>query len=494
VIRKIIIVLMTLMVAIIGVIFIRALIITLPIPAINFTAADEISIDIDSAIKRLAGSIRIRTISHGQDTPVEKEAFQKLHEYFEQNFPAVHAELKREIINDYSLLYLWEGSNSNLKPVLLLAHMDVVPIEPGTEDQWLHPPFAGVIANGYLWGRGTLDVKQSVLGLLEAVEYLAGQGKTPERTVYLAFGHDEEIGGSNGAAKIAELLEKRGVHLEFTLDEGAIIAHDLIPGITRPVALIGLAEKGYLTLELVAKGEAGHSSRPPRPPQYSSIHKLARAIRLLESNQIPAALRSPVSEMFATLVPKMDFSKRMVMTNRWLFDPLIFSQFEKKATTNALIRTTTATTMIKGGIKENILPAQVKATVNFRILPGDSVDMVIKHVHRVINDPDITVKQVGIMREPSPVSDINGLDFSALQLTVAQMFPEVLIAPSLVLGGTDSKHYIKIADNSYRFIPMRLYPDDIKRIHGINERIGIDNYAEIIRFYIQLLRNFNLKK
>lgn len=487
--RNIIVVLMTLFVLLIGVILIRTLIFSPPVTEVDVAAASEISVDINLAAQRLAGSIRIRTISHGFDMPVDKEAFHELHSYFVQNFPLLHAKLQREIIGDYSLLYTWEGRNRNLKPILLLAHMDVVPVESETEDKWMYPPFAGTIADSYVWGRGTLDVKQLVLALLEAVEYLVGQGKNPERTVYLAFGHDEEIGGRNGAAKTAELLEKRGIRLDFTLDEGSIIAHNILPGITKPVALIGLAEKGYLTLELTAEGEGGHSSRPPRPPQLSAVNKLAQAIRRLESNQMTPALRSPVSELFESLITEMPFLKRIVLTNRWLFDPLLLSQLEKKASTNALIRTTTATTIIKGGIKENITPSVAEATVNFRILQGDSIDMVVKHVHRVIDDPGITVKKISIAREPSPVSDIDSSSFSTLQLTVKQMFPDVLIAPSLVVGGTDSKHYIEIADNSYRFIPMRLYPDDIRRIHGINERISIENYAEIIRFYIQLLQN-----
>ena len=487
--RNIIVVLMTLFVLLIGVILIRTLIFSPPVTEVDVAAASEISVDINSAAQRLAGSIRIRTISHGLDMPVDKEAFYELHSYFVQNFPLLHAKLQREIIGDYSLLYTWEGRNRNLKPILLLAHMDVVPVESETEDKWMYPPFAGTIADSYVWGRGTLDVKQLVLALLEAVEYLVGQGKNPERTVYLAFGHDEEIGGRNGAAKTAELLKKRGIRLDFTLDEGSIIAHNILPGVTKPVALIGLAEKGYLTLELTAEGEGGHSSRPPRPPQLSAVNKLAQAIMRLESNQMTPALRSPVSELFESLITEMPFLKRVVLTNRWLFDPLLLSQLEKKASTNALIRTTTATTIIKGGIMENITPSVAEATVNFRILQGDSIDMVVKHVHRVIDDPGITVKKISIAQEPSPVSDIDSSSFSTLQLTVKQMFPDVLIAPSLVLGGTDSKHYIEIADNSYRFIPMRLYPNDIRRIHGINERISIENYAEIIRFYIQLLQN-----
>lgn len=457
-----------------------------PPPLLEILSAKDIAIDRDVAANRLAEAIRFRTVSYGLDTPVPEKAFRGLHDFIYRKFPMVHETLKREIVNDYSLLYTWEGTDPTLNPILLNAHMDVVPVEPGIEGEWTHPPFSGAVADGYVWGRGAMDMKVSLMGILEAVEYLLDQGFKPERTVYLAFGHDEEIGGRKGAAKIAELLATRGVRLDFSLDEGLVVTHGIIPGVAKPAALIGVAEKGYLTLELTARGEGGHSSRPPR---NTAIGALARAIHRLETNQMPAALKSPMSELFDYLAPEMPFYMRALVANRWLFEPVLLARLARKPVTNATIRTTTAPTMISGGIKENVLPNKATALVNFRLLPGDTIDTVNEHVRAMIDDPHVTVRHVGVSRESSPVSDVGSESFAAVAMTVRQVFPDAVVAPGLVIGGTDSKHYLKIADNSYRFVPMRLTSDDPKRIHGINERIAVDNYAEIIRFYVQLLRN-----
>ena len=209
----------------------------------DVSPALDVVIDEDAAAERLAEAVRFRTISSSPDAPVSKSALLGLRQFLADNYPNVHGILKREIVNEYSLLYTWQGNEPDLKPILLAAHMDVVPVEPGTEADWIHPPFASIVADGFIWGRGTMDMKASLMGIMEAAEYLLGRGFTPQRTIYLAFGHDEEIGGSNGAAKIAALLSERGVRLEFTLDEGLVITHGIVPGVTRPAALIGVAEK-----------------------------------------------------------------------------------------------------------------------------------------------------------------------------------------------------------------------------------------------------------
>jgi carboxypeptidase PM20D1 len=365
--------------------------------------------------------------------------------------------------------------------------MDVVPVEPGTEADWTHPPFSGAIADGFIWGRGTMDMKASLTGILEAVEHLITQGFVPARTVYLTFSHDEEVGGSNGTAKIAELLEERGVRLDYTLDEGLVITHGIVPGVDKPAALVGLAEKGAVVLELSTRGEGGHSSRPL---VSTAVGKLARAIHRLETNQMPARLDSPVADMFTYLAPEMPFAWRVALANRWLSDPWLIPRLEKTAATNASIRTTTAPTIIRGGVKSNVLPRDARAVVDFRILPGDTIAGVIEHVRATIDDPDITIRQVGREpSEPSPVSGVETSSFSALRKTIHQVFPDVVVAPGLVIGRTDSRRYAKIADNSYRFLPMRLGPEDLKRIHGVDERIAVNNYLEIVRFYVQFLKN-----
>jgi carboxypeptidase PM20D1 len=454
---------------------------------ISTTLVKDIHINQKDVAERLASVLRIQTISLA-GTPVAANAFNAMHNYLELVFPLTHRELKREIVNDYSLLYTWEGSDPGLKPILLMAHMDVVPVVPDTVAKWTYPPFAGEIANDFIWGRGALDMKQSLMGIMEAIEYLLNQDFVPSRTVYLAFGHDEELGGYEGAKIIAELLEMRKVQLEFTMDEGSPIAQDMLPGITKPAALIGLAEKGFVTLKLTATGPGGHGSMPPAD---SAIAKLARTIHRLETRQMPAEIRSPIADMFEFMAPEMPFHLRIVIANQWLFSPLLINELEAARATNATVRTTTAITILKGGIIYNVIPTKATAVGTFRILPGDTIDMVVEHVSNVINDPDITLQKIGAgASEPSRISAMDSSGFIAITKTINQIFPDVVIAPSLVVTSTDSGHYETISENSYRFVPMRVGPEDVKRIHGIDERIGVTNYAEIIRFYIQLLRNF----
>ena len=446
-----------------------------------------ITIDIKRSAKRLAGAIRYKTVSYQDRSKIDSAEFLRFHQYIEQAFPRVHATLTREVVNEHSLLYTWKGSTEELNPIVLMGHMDVVPVDIGLDVDWTYPPFDGRIADGYIWGRGSMDVKLALTAALEAVEMLVAQEFQPRRTVYLAFGHDEEIGGLSGAANIASLLEERGIRVAFTLDEGSAIVKGIVPGVTKPVALVALAEKGYLTLLLTATGEGGHSSRPKH---LTAIGKLARAIHRLETNLMPAELRQPAAGIFDYLASEMPLGMRVVVTNRWLFEPILVSRLEKSPATNAIIRTTTAPTLLPGtGTKENVIPRQASTLVNFRILPGDTVQGVKDRVVHTINDADIKISQYGDAVKASAVSDQDSPEFQALHRTIRQVYPDTVVAPSLVIGGTDSKHYEKIAENSFRFIPMRLEKEDLKRIHGKDERISIENYGEIIQFYVQLLRN-----
>jgi len=447
--------------------------------------AAEVAIDDSAAAVRLAQAIRHRTISHQDPARFNGAPFRALHDYLAGAYTRVHETLGREVVNDYSLLFTWPGSDPEAEAILLLGHLDVVPVEPGSEGQWSHPPFSGEIAGGRIWGRGSLDDKVQVLAILEAVEALIAEGFEPRRPIYLAFGHDEEVGGANGAAAIAARLAERKARFHYSLDEGLVIAHGLMPGVAKPVALIGLAEKGYVSLELTARVTGGHSSMPPR---HSSAGLLAGAIHALEANQMAAAITGPVAEMFAYVGPEAAYPLRFLFTNRWLFEPLIAWQLSAAPATNALVRTTTATTMLDAGVKENVLPSEARGVVNFRLLPGDTIADVVAHAVAEIGDPAVEVKALP-GNQASPVSDSASASFAALHRTVAQVFPDVLVAPGLMVAATDTKHYVALADDSYRFLALRLGPDDLKRIHGSDERIAVDNYAEIIRFYVQLIRN-----
>ena len=446
----------------------------------------DLTVDANAAAGRLAGALRFPTVSHEGGAQVESQAFLDLHRYLEQSFPKVHATLHREVVAHYSLLYTWPGKDPALPPILLMSHLDVVPVEPGTEKSWTHPPFSGDIADGYVWGRGALDDKVGVTAILEAIETLIGRGFQPRRTLLLAFGHDEEVGGPHGAAAIAVLLGQRGVHPEFILDEGGAIVEGMVAGLDRPAALIGTAEKGSLSVELTAEEAGGHSSMPP---PHTAIGRVAAAIAKLEDNPMPARIDGATKRSFEFLAPELPFGQRLVLANLWLFGPLAKSQFANDPAGNARIRTTTAATIFQAGVKENVLPHEARAVVNFRILPGDTSEGVLQHVRDTVG-PGIHVARRGsFVAEPSPESDAGGPAFRLLQTTLVQTVPHVIVAPNLLAGGTDTKHYAPLTRNVYRFLPIRLKGEDLARLHGTNERVGVESYGEAVRVYVQLIRN-----
>jgi len=448
-------------------------------------------LDTAALARRLAGALRFKTVSFQDSTQFDAREFEGLHRYLRDSFPKLHAALKLEKVNGYGLLYEWTGSDPGLAPVVLLAHQDVVPIEPGTEGRWTEPPFAGRIAGGYVWGRGALDDKTSLVGLLEAVEHLVAAGAKPRHTVYLAFGYDEEVGGRRGAARIAELLASRNVHPEFVLDEGGALATGLITGVAAPVALIGIAEKGYVTVELTAQAEGGHSSMPPRA---TAVGILAAGLARLETRQMPRAIRGPTADMFDYLGPEMPFAPRLVMANRWLLGGILTSQFGTTPQGNALLRTTTAPTVLQAGVKENVLPSTARALVNFRILPGDSVASVLEHVRQAVDDPRIDVNALQTtFSNPSAVTPVDAGPFQLLARTIRQVVPATVVTPWLVVGATDSRHYARLTPNVLRFVGATIGKDDLRRVHGTDERVGVRAYADAVRIYIQLLKNAALE-
>jgi carboxypeptidase PM20D1 len=439
------------------------------------------------AAGRLARAVTFRTVSYQDPAETDPEQFRALHRYLEASFPGVHRTLRRELVSELSLLFTWTGRDPAARPLLFLSHLDVVPVE--SETAWSHPPFAGEIADGHVWGRGALDDKLGVLGLLEAVESLLRDGFQPRRTIYLAFGHDEEVLGRRGAPAIAALLGERGVTPELVLDEGLPVVVGQFSGVRAPVATIGIAEKGYVSVELTVEGEGGHSSMPP--PE-TPVGTLAKAITRLEAHRPRPALAGAARQLLAAVAPHMDLGRRIAIANLWLFGPLVEWQLTGSPVTDALIRTTTAPTMLEGGPKENVLPARARAVVNFRIRPGDSVAGVLAHVQATVADARVkAVPLPSAMRsEPSPESSIESSAFQTLARTIREVFPDALVVPSLVLGATDARHYATLAPGAvYRFIPVRMRPEDRRRVHGIDERIAVAGYEDAVRFYARLIRN-----
>jgi carboxypeptidase PM20D1 len=443
----------------------------------------------DDAVTRLAGAIQIPTVSPSDYTAAQLAPFEKLDTYLQTSFPKTHATLDREEVGPCSLMYTWEGKDAAAKPAVLMSHLDVVPVEDGEEEDWTHPPFSGAVVDGYIWGRGALDIKVGVMGILEATEALIGAGEAPARTFIFAFGCDEEIGGRQGAKKIAELLDKRDIRADYVLDEGLVITEGIMPGIDRPVALIGLAEKGFLTLNLTAKAEGGHSSMPPFE---TAIGILARAVKRLEDQQFDAYLNPPARQMFEAVGPEMPMAMRVVFANLWLLEPVLIGQLEQKKQTNATVRTTTAVTIFNAGVQDNILPKTARASVNFRIAPGQTIEDVERHVKTAIDDARVEVQtpEASFTSNPSPVSSTDSEAFDHVRRTTREIFgEETIVIPGLMVGGTDSRWFADIADDVYRFIPTQLSADDTKRIHGVDERIGVQNYKNVVRYYMQLMRS-----
>lgn len=444
-------------------------------------------IDTDKVVQRLSEAIQIKTISEQDLSLVDLKPLLIFHTLLEKSYPNVHQHLERQVINGYSLCYQWTGNNPELEPIAFLAHMDVVPVDSEKAQEWHHEPFSGKIADGFVWGRGTLDMKGTLMAIMEAVEKLLEQGFRPERSIYLAFGHDEEIGGKQGANQIARHLKEKGIKFAYTLDEGMVILNPELSPTNKMLGVIGIAEKGYVTLRLKAKGKGGHSSSPPR---RTVIGKLCHAAARLENRQMPPFFSDPVTLFFQTIAPEMALGKRVLFKNMRLFSKLLFFILGKSETTNALIRTTTAPTMIHGGIKENILPTEAHLFVNFRLLPGDTIANVVEHVRKSIRDKSIEVEICrNLIVEPPPVSSADSTGFTAIRETIRQVFPETSVSAGLVLATTDSRHYAEISRNCYRFSPFIFGPEDPARIHGTNERISIKGYIRGIRYFIQLIKN-----
>lgn len=457
-----------------------------PAPTQSGPPAPTIALDADAAVQRLAAGLRIPTVSyedHAKNDPAQLQAFA---EHLRKSFPRVHEVLKREVVGK-SLLYTWTGASAAAKPVLLIAHMDVVPIEPGTENQWTHAPFGGEIAGGFVWGRGARDDKSSVLALLEAAEGLLAQNYVPPRTIYFAFGEDEEIGGQEGARNVAALLKSRGVMAEFLLDEGGAVLNGIVAGVQRPVAAIMAAEKGYFTVRLTTRAQGGHSSRPL--PQ-TAIGELARAVARVQDAPFETRLEPPVTDMLDRLAPEMALPTRLAIANRWLFAPMIERKFAADPTTNALVRTTTAPTVFQAGIKDNVLPSEAHALINFRLLPGETKAAVLAHLREAINDAGVELAESGgFSTEASVPSPTDNAAYELLARTAREIFPEAVISTGLVTGATDARNYAGVYESRYNFTPGTLSPEDLPTIHGTNERIAVENYLGMIRFYMQLLRN-----
>ena len=434
-----------------------------------------------------------------------RAAFLALHALLMSRYPRMHSVLERHVVNSYSLAYVWRGSQPALPPVGFAAHFDVVPVPDAA--QWTHPPFAGVIADGCVWGRGAIDDKQSVIGLCEAVEALLARGFQPARTMVLLFGHDEELGGPDGAAAIARELPsllaggaaesagKQETRLEWLLDEGLFLLTGLFPGVENPIAVVCTGEKGHLNVELSVAQPAGHSSVPG---PTTAIGILAKAVTRIEASPFPAHLY-PAEQMFSALLPYMPlFPHRLLFSNAWLTGPLLKRILLSNPRSAALLRTTTAVTMTSGGLKSNVLPPLATAIINHRIHPSESVASVMERDAAVIGDPRVRLTALEPL-EPAPVSSTSSAGFQLIGQCVKAVFGsasndsgasaslEPVVAPGTMLGNTDTKHYWGLSADIYRHCPTQLSMEQTAMFHGRDERITVRNLAKIAAFYASLM-------
>jgi carboxypeptidase PM20D1 len=455
-----------------------------PPAAVEIPETGAFAIDAGAAAARLAEAIRFRTVSLVEPTD-DRAPFVQFHAWLQQRYPAFHAAAQREVIGEFSLLYTWEGSDAGQPPILLLAHQDVVPVPDDTRAAWQVDPFGGVIRDNAVWGRGSIDDKGSLVALMEAAEFLAAQGRRPARTIIFAFGHDEELGGDNGAVLMARALADRGVRAWFVLDEGlaALDRHPLTGG---PASMIGISERGGANMRIHAVGQPGHSSMPP---SETAVSLVAEAVDRIHAMPIEQRLEGgPALGMMRALAPELSLTNRMAVSNEWLFAPLLRQRMAGNPAARALLGTTVAPTVIEGGSRPNVLPGEANAWINFRIHPRDSAADLLSRAREAVADLEgVTVEWDGEPREASPISSTTSSSYALIAALSHAILPDAPVAPALVLAGTDSRHYGDVAENVYRFQPILLTAEDLEMPHGLNERLSVENFERTIRFYISLM-------
>ncbi len=465
-----------------------ALVRTLTYRAPGEVSTDDVKVvaampfSVEQAAQHLSQAIQIQTVSHQDAADDQPGEWDRLHAFLQTAYPAAHAAMTREIVDRRTLIYTWKGSDPSLKPIVLMAHQDVVPVTPGTEAEWKHPPFAGEIADGAVWGRGSIDDKGSLITLFEGLEVLAKSGFQPKRTVMVVSGEDEETRGG-GAKAAAAFLKARGVQAEFVLDEGLAEMADN-PITHGKIAMIGTAEKGYATMVVAARAPGGHSSAPPA--DGGGVVVLAKAVEAIAAHNAPMQFAGPGSALLQHVAAKAPFGVRMAVANPWLFKPLLVSQIGATPAGAALLHTTIAPTMLKGSPKENVLPQDATAWINYRIAPGDSSAAVMARAKAAVRGLPVSLSWAAPPNEPSAVSSTASPGWKMLA-AVAGRVTGAPVAPSLVTAGTDSRALQPIAADIYRFQPMALTINDFEMIHGTNEHLSLANLKQAVDFYARLI-------
>ena len=442
--------------------------------------AEEIELNREKIVADMVDMIRCKTISNRDDSKTDWAEFGKFRILLNERFPKVRAACHIELISKSGILYHLPGKSSE-KPSVCMAHYDVVPVE---ESGWSKPAFEGVVEDGCIWGRGTLDTKGTLCGLMEALELLLAEGYVPENDLYLSFSGEEEVDGIS-CAEIVSYLEKKGVKPAIVLDEGCAVVDHVFPGVPGQCAMIGIAEKGGVNLDFTLESEGGHASTPPA---HTILGQLSEAVTRIENNPFPYQMTKPAAEMFDTLGRHSTFLYRMIFANLWCFSPVLNLISRKTGgELNAMLRTTVAVTCMEGSKAYNVLPPKASFGINMRLLGRDTVESAVAYLKKIICNDKINISVVSAM-SPSPDSVTDCEEWEKLRKAVRQTWPEALVSPYLMMACSDSRNYCRISNRVYRFSAMYLSKEERAMIHGNNERIPIDTLLTTVKFYIRLLK------
>lgn len=440
----------------------------------------DVDFDRDAAENALRELIRCKTVSNEEPALEDDGEFEKLINKLPVLYPHVAETCPMQKMENRALLFRWKGKNDG-EPAVLMAHYDVVPVE---EENWDKPPFEGIIENGVLWGRGALDTKSTFNGILSAAENLIKQGFTPENDIYFAFSGGEEVNGQ-GAVNIVNYFKEKGIVPSMVVDEGGAVVEDVFPGVKKPCALIGIAEKGMMNLEYSISSNGGHASAP-KP--HTPVGRMSAACVKMENNPFKAHITKPVAEMFDTLGRHSSFLYRMIFANLWCFGGILDSMCKKSGgELNALMRTTVAFTQMQGSSAPNVIPPSASMVSNIRLNPDDSLASAQEYIRKTINDSEITLT-MGAHMEPSPVSRTDCEGWQRVKNAVSATWNGCLVSPYLMIQCSDSRHYRDLSDKVYRFSAMDLTAEERSTIHGNNERIRLEVIHRSVEFFIRLMK------
>lgn len=442
-------------------------------------APSEVKVDEKRAINNLAEMIKCKTVSYVEHEKQDEAEFEKFRALLVRLFPKVYEKCEFERVGATGLLFKWAG-RASAEPTVLMAHYDVVPVN---EEQWTRPAFEALIEDGVLWGRGTLDTKGTLNGVLTAAEELIAAGFVPENDIYMAFSGNEEIAGE-GAPDMVALLEQRGITPQLVVDEGGAVVEDIFPGVKAPCALVGIGEKGMMDVEFEVKSAGGHASAPPA---HTPVGVLAKAAVRVENDPFDCRITPPVAKMFDTLGRYSNFVYRLIFANLWCFKPVLDSMTRKSGgELNALMRTSVAFTQMEGSKASNVLPPQARMVANLRIVGGETMDSAVQHLKKSIGDENAKVKALRGMN-PSIYSDTSSRGWRDIKAAIEQTWPEAIVSPYLMIACSDSRHYCRISDKVMRFSAMALSKEERGLIHANDERIPLDKIVKTVEFYVRLI-------